>query len=99
MSTLEQALNQKNDADIVRKGVVRFGDGENDFFRAAGRNADFEALTDILAKVAESPALLKKMRHTRGRTPRFGDFPRGAEQLRVLHENRSVRFKNRGDGL
>lgn len=24
MSTLEQALNQKNDADIVRKGVVRF---------------------------------------------------------------------------
>ena len=67
MSTLEQALNQKNDADIVRKGVVRFGDGENDFFRAAGRNADFEALTDILAKVAESPALLKKnARHTRG---------------------------------
>ncbi len=62
MSTLEQALNQKNDADIVRKGVVRFGDGENDFFRAAGRNADFEALTDILAKVAENPALLKKMR-------------------------------------
>lgn len=62
MSTIEQALNQTNGAGKVRRDIVRFGDGENDYFTAAGTDEDFAALTEILAKVAESPAQLKKMR-------------------------------------
>lgn len=62
MSTLTQTFGTKNGADKIRSDVVRFGGGENDFFRAAGTDEDFSALTAILAKVAESPAQLKKMR-------------------------------------
>ncbi|HBO59535.1 MAG TPA: hypothetical protein DD624_06470 [Alphaproteobacteria bacterium] len=62
MSTIEQALNQTNGAGKVRRDIVRFGDGENDYFTAAGTDEDFAALTEILAKVAESPEQLKKMR-------------------------------------
>ena len=62
MSTIKQALNQTNGADKVRRDVVRFGNGERDFFHAEGTDEDFAALTEILAKVAESPAQLKKMR-------------------------------------
>lgn len=62
MSTIKQALNQTNGADKMRRDVVRFGNGERDFFHAEGTDEDFAALTEILAKVAESPAQLKKMR-------------------------------------
>lgn len=55
-------MNQTNGAGKVRRDIVRFGDGENDYFTAAGTDEDFAALTEILAKVAESPAQLKKMR-------------------------------------
>lgn len=62
MSTTKQAFNRTNGADKVRRDVVRFGNGERDFFHAEGTDEDFAALTEILAKVAESPAQLKKMR-------------------------------------
>lgn len=47
MSTTKQAFNQTNGADKVRRDVVRFGNGERDFFHAEGTDKDFAALTAV----------------------------------------------------
>lgn len=50
MSTIKQALNQTNGAGKVRRDIVRFGDGERDFFHAEGTDEDFAVLTAVWAK-------------------------------------------------
>lgn len=50
MSTIKQALNQIKGAGKVRRDIVRFGDGERDFFHAEGTDEDFAVLTAVWAK-------------------------------------------------
>ena len=47
MSTIKQALNQTNGAGKVRRDVVRFGNGERDFFHTEGTDEDFAVLTAV----------------------------------------------------
>lgn len=62
MDTMNKAFNAGGGGNNVRKDVVHFGNGKDDWFVAAGTDEDFAVLTEIVAKVAESPAQLKKMR-------------------------------------
>lgn len=47
MSTTKQAFNRTNGAGKVRRDIVRFGNGERDFFHAEGTDEDFAVLTAV----------------------------------------------------
>lgn len=66
---------EMNPYDASRR-VLRFGKGEDDWFPAAGEQADLSDLAEILSKAIESPSLLKKIRNMP-----VGDRP----TLRLIH--------------